>query len=239
MNDAEIMTTALVASLFFRGNHESARAMLKQHGSIPHMLSKSRFSRRLYRIKAIFIILFDLLGKIWTTLNPDAIYSNNSSPSLIVTLTPTGCMMPWSQLGGIFQVYIKFLHARFRAFPLALTLYHIYIYQHKTCSTNRRMRYAVSLVTMCRNFVYISAALWRIDTTTCEGMVMHIALTLDVEVQDGTLVLTDRTGPNHHLLQGTERPTASQQDPPGGPLWSPQTSARRWLRLQDTQILLR
>ena len=30
MNDAEIMTTALIASLFFRGNHESARAMLQQ-----------------------------------------------------------------------------------------------------------------------------------------------------------------------------------------------------------------
>src|SRR5712671_3895175 len=38
MNDAEIMTTALIASLFFRGNHESARAMLKQHGYIPHMV---------------------------------------------------------------------------------------------------------------------------------------------------------------------------------------------------------
>src|SRR5262249_26791395 len=37
-------------------------------------------------------------------------FSNNSSPSLIVTLTPTGCMMPWSKLGGMFQVYIKFLH---------------------------------------------------------------------------------------------------------------------------------
>jgi hypothetical protein len=36
--------------------------------------------------------------------------SNNSSPSLIVTLTPTGCMMPWSKLGGVVQVYIKFLH---------------------------------------------------------------------------------------------------------------------------------
>lgn len=42
MNDAEIMTTALVASFFFRGNHESARALLKQHGYIPSMLSKSR-----------------------------------------------------------------------------------------------------------------------------------------------------------------------------------------------------
>ena len=29
MNDAEIMTTAFIAALFFRGNHESARAMRK------------------------------------------------------------------------------------------------------------------------------------------------------------------------------------------------------------------
>src|SRR5207302_7836273 len=60
MNDAEIMTTAFIASLFFRGNHESARAMLKQHGYIPHMVSKSRFNRRLHRIKDMFIILFNL-----------------------------------------------------------------------------------------------------------------------------------------------------------------------------------
>ena len=56
MNDAEIMTTAfLIASLFFRGNHESARAMLQQHGYIPQMLSKSRLSRRLHRIKDILL----------------------------------------------------------------------------------------------------------------------------------------------------------------------------------------
>jgi len=80
MNDAEIMTTALIASLFFRGNHESARALLKQHGYIPHMLSKSRFSRRLHRIKALFIIVFDLLGNIWKTLNTDAVYVIDSLP---------------------------------------------------------------------------------------------------------------------------------------------------------------
>ena len=80
MNDTEIMTTALIASLFFRGNHESARALLKQHGDIPHMLSKSRFSRRLHRIKALFIILFDLLGTMWKTLNTDAVYVIDSLP---------------------------------------------------------------------------------------------------------------------------------------------------------------
>jgi Transposase DDE domain len=80
MNDAEIMTTAFVASLFFRGNHESARAMLQQHGYIPHMLSKSRFSRRLHRIKDIFVILFDLLGQTWKTLNTASIYVIDSLP---------------------------------------------------------------------------------------------------------------------------------------------------------------
>src|SRR5437660_10511324 len=74
MNDAEIMTTAFIAALFFRGNHESARDMLKQHGYIPHMVSKIRFSRRLHRIKAIFIVLFDLLAQTWKTLNTELIY---------------------------------------------------------------------------------------------------------------------------------------------------------------------
>ena len=80
MNDAEIMTTALIASLFFRGNHESARVMLTQHGYIPHMVSKSRFSRRLHRIKEIFIVFFNLCARIWKTLNTEAIYVIDSIP---------------------------------------------------------------------------------------------------------------------------------------------------------------
>ena len=80
MNDAEIMTTALVASLFFRGNYESARAMLRQHGYIPHMLSKSRFSRRLHRLKELFLVFFALFAHIWKTLNKEAIYVIDSRP---------------------------------------------------------------------------------------------------------------------------------------------------------------
>src|SRR5437773_1181211 len=80
MNDAEIMPTAFVASLCFRGHHESARAILQQHGYIPHMVSKSRFSRRLHRMKELFIILLDLLGQTWKTLNTDAIYVIDSFP---------------------------------------------------------------------------------------------------------------------------------------------------------------
>ena len=60
MNDAEVMTTAFTAAFFFRGNHESARAMLKQYGDVPHRLSKSRLSRRRHRLTATFVILFTL-----------------------------------------------------------------------------------------------------------------------------------------------------------------------------------
>jgi hypothetical protein len=80
MNDAEIMTTALIAALFFRGNHESARTLLKQYGYIPHMLSKSRFSRRLHRIKEICMVFFNLLANIWKTLNKEATYVIDSLP---------------------------------------------------------------------------------------------------------------------------------------------------------------
>ena len=83
MNDAEIMTTACIASLCFRGNHESARAMLKQHGYIPYMGSKSRFNRRLHRIKELFIIIFNLLGTPWKTLNTDVIYVIDSIPMAV------------------------------------------------------------------------------------------------------------------------------------------------------------
>jgi hypothetical protein len=80
MSDAEVMTTAFTAALFFGGNLESARAMLHQYGYIPSMLSKSRLNRRLHRLKDMFVALFNLLGTIWKTLNADAMYVIDSFP---------------------------------------------------------------------------------------------------------------------------------------------------------------
>lgn len=54
MNNAEVVTVALTASLFFGGNWEKARIFLKEHGYIPHMLSKSRLCRRLHAIPEEF-----------------------------------------------------------------------------------------------------------------------------------------------------------------------------------------
>lgn len=80
VTDAEIMTTALVAALFFGGNCARAREHLCEYGYIATPLSASRFSRRLHRIKDLFLILFAMLGEHWKALNTDAVYLLDSFP---------------------------------------------------------------------------------------------------------------------------------------------------------------
>lgn len=80
MSDAEIMTTALVAALFFSGNLATASRFLYEQRYIPTMLSKSRFNRRWHRLAHTFLILFNLLGEAWKQLNSDATYVLDSFP---------------------------------------------------------------------------------------------------------------------------------------------------------------
>jgi hypothetical protein len=80
MTDAEGMTTAIVAAVFFRGNFESACRYLKENDFIPTMLSKSRFNRRLHRLRDLFLTLFGVLGETWKELNAESVYSIDSFP---------------------------------------------------------------------------------------------------------------------------------------------------------------
>lgn len=80
MTDAEVMTTAITAAMFFRGNYEHARNYLLDEGYIPGMLSKSRFNRRLHRIQDLVMTLFDLLGETWKELNDHSVYVIDSYP---------------------------------------------------------------------------------------------------------------------------------------------------------------
>lgn len=54
MNNAEVVTVSWVASWFFGGNWEKARAFLQEEGCIPRMLSQSRLCRRLPAIPEEF-----------------------------------------------------------------------------------------------------------------------------------------------------------------------------------------
>ena len=85
LNDAEVMTIApgsspgqaLVAASCFQGRHDPARFMLAEHGYIPGKISKSRFNRRLHRLKETVATVprsepgagFDCLGHLWKTLD--------------------------------------------------------------------------------------------------------------------------------------------------------------------------
>lgn len=80
MSDAEVMTTAIIAALFFGGKYSLASSMLASHGYVPRMLSKSRFSRRLHRIKPFFLTLFSTIGEYWKELNEGSVYSVDTFP---------------------------------------------------------------------------------------------------------------------------------------------------------------
>jgi len=80
MSDAEVMTTGLVAALFFGGKQILACAMLKEQKYISGMLSKSQFCRRLQRLDYLFIALFRVLGESFKALNAESVYIIDSAP---------------------------------------------------------------------------------------------------------------------------------------------------------------
>ena len=80
MRDAEVMTTAIVAALFFGGKYKRAQELLQEQGYIPHMLSKSQLSRRLHRLDSLFVTLFRVLGESFKQLNEESVYILDSTP---------------------------------------------------------------------------------------------------------------------------------------------------------------
>jgi len=80
ISDAEVMTTAIVAALFFGGSIEKARDHMVDYGYIPNMVGKSRFNRRLHRAADLFLTLFSLLGETWKELNASSVYILDSFP---------------------------------------------------------------------------------------------------------------------------------------------------------------
>lgn len=64
MNQAEVMTVALVAALFFGGNFSRARKALMWNGHIKNMLSESRLNRQLHKIDfAIWETVFKMISQ--------------------------------------------------------------------------------------------------------------------------------------------------------------------------------
>jgi hypothetical protein len=80
VSDAEVMTIALVAALEYGGNYAAALRMLSDQRYVGYRLSRSRFSRRLHRIKRHFLTLFAQLAEVWKAVNEEGIYAIDTFP---------------------------------------------------------------------------------------------------------------------------------------------------------------
>ncbi len=80
MSDAEVVTTGIVSAMFFSGNMEKARAFMKGTNLIPHMLSKSRFCRRIHAVADLMHDIFHQLGMVIKEINPSTEYLMDSFP---------------------------------------------------------------------------------------------------------------------------------------------------------------
>ncbi|NEO30432.1 MAG: IS982 family transposase [Symploca sp. SIO3C6] len=80
MSDAEIITTAVCAAMFFNGNHTQACCYMKDHNLVPGMLKKSRFNRRLHSNSMLMNDLFHQIGMILKEASDSPQYLLDSFP---------------------------------------------------------------------------------------------------------------------------------------------------------------
>ena len=80
VTDAEVITIALTAMLYFGGNFERSRLILYELGLVKRLLWRSRFSRRLSRLMDLIYRLFHQLGSVLKDLHWESRYLLDSFP---------------------------------------------------------------------------------------------------------------------------------------------------------------
>jgi hypothetical protein len=81
MNQAEIMTVAITAALFYGGNFSRARQCLMWNGHIRNMLSESRLNRQLHQIEfSIWETVFKMISKAFQKTDTSLEYLVDSMP---------------------------------------------------------------------------------------------------------------------------------------------------------------
>jgi hypothetical protein len=80
INDAQVITTALIAMLYFGGNYQKSLSSIKEAEIFSATLSRSRYSRRLNRLTDLIHLLFHKLGSTLKELNYESRYSLDSYP---------------------------------------------------------------------------------------------------------------------------------------------------------------
>lgn len=79
-SDSEIITVVLLAAQYFAGNIEKSLCFVRSTGLMPHILSKSRFNRRMHQIGELISELFFYVGQAVKDLNMGTTYLIDSFP---------------------------------------------------------------------------------------------------------------------------------------------------------------
>ena len=61
MKDAEVITTAIIAGIYFNGNFEKTLNFFHDYSHFNYVLSKSRFSRRLHKLGSTLSKIMDII----------------------------------------------------------------------------------------------------------------------------------------------------------------------------------
>ena len=80
ISDSEVITTALVAALYFGGHLDNGRNFMKMTKLVPEMLDKSRFNRRLHKVSDLLLSIFWQLGHCLKSIAGAAEYVMDSFP---------------------------------------------------------------------------------------------------------------------------------------------------------------
>lgn len=80
INDAQVITTAVIAMLFFGGNYQKSLLCIEETGIFSNSLSRSRFSRRLNRMTELLHLIFNELGSTLKELTWESRYVIDSFP---------------------------------------------------------------------------------------------------------------------------------------------------------------
>lgn len=78
--DAEIITTALVSAMIFKGNQSVAIDYMRSHNMAPLLPKKSGFSKRLHALCELLLMVFQQLGDLVKQLNCSHRYILDSFP---------------------------------------------------------------------------------------------------------------------------------------------------------------
>jgi hypothetical protein len=80
VSDSEVITTAVVSALYFKGNQSTTLGYMRSHQLMPEMIGKSGFTKRLHRLAALVLWLFLHLGRWFKYVCGESEYIIDSFP---------------------------------------------------------------------------------------------------------------------------------------------------------------